>query len=281
MRFRMKKKEVDPRYSPEGLPPVKNWLVYIYRCLAKMFAYVIFGAGSIVVALLIFIMRIFIHPKKRFTKVARVFTSCTFRGFIVFLRIFGISKLTTNDKKEFKKLSSQIVVANHPSALDIVYLIALIPNADCIVKGGLAHSVLAGVIRQIYTVNTLGDEQMVQQARETLSNGSNLIIFPEGTRTPRHGTEPFKRGASRIALETGYDVQPVYIGGTDKYGLGKHDPWFSFNHTQMYVYDMHLLKQIKTADFASEEQAIAARKMTELIHETVAGAARSVDGREI
>ncbi len=281
MRFNMKKKERDPKYSPEGLPPVKNWPLYIYRCLAKILAYGIFGAGSIVVAVLIFIMRIFIHPKKRFTKVARIFTSCTFRGFIVFLRILCVSKLTTKDKKEFKKLSSQIVVANHPSALDIVYLIALIPNADCIVKGGLAHSVLAGVIRQIYTVNTLGYEQMVEQAKETLSNGSNLIIFPEGTRTPRHGTEPFKRGASRIALETGYDITPVYIGGTDKYGLGKHDPAFSFNHTQKYVYDIHLLKQIKTSDYANEEQAIAARKMTEAIHTTIASVARSVDNREI
>ena len=39
--------------------------------------------------------------------------------------------------------------------LDFVYIMSLVPNANCIVKGALANSILAGVVRQCYIVNSL------------------------------------------------------------------------------------------------------------------------------
>ncbi len=277
----MSKKEIDPKYSPEGLPPVKNYFLYTYRCLIKMFAFAFFGIGSVFVAIVIFIMRIFIHPKKTFKKAARSFTSLTFRGFINMLRVLGCLSLKVDDRKKYKSLKSKIIIANHPSILDVVFIISLVPNTDCIVRGGLAKTILAGVIRQIYMVNTLGYEEMVQLSKEALDSGSNLIVFPEGTRTPRHGTNPYKRGAARIALETGYDVQPIYIGGTDKYGLGKHDRWFSYNPTEKYVYDMHILDEIKIDAYKDMDAAIAARHLTDDMHEKIASAAMSIDGRTV
>ena len=278
----MTDEEIKERYAADDLPPVKNWFLYTYHCFMKLFFFVFFGTGSIVLGIIIFpILKICIHPKMKFQKAARAVVSWTFRMFINFMRITGEIRLNVDDRKAFKNLRSTIVVANHPSILDVVFTISLIPNADCIVRGGLANTVLAGVIRQLYIVNTLDYDHMLPHCRKSLESGTNLIIFPEGTRTPRHGLNQYKKGAARIAYDTDSNIQPFYIGGTDKYGLGKHDALWSYNHERRYLYDIHILPQIKIADYKKLEPQIAAKHLTDKMHEVIAAAAKEIDNREV
>lgn len=278
----MGKAKIDDRYSASDLPPAKNKFLYACRCLIKLFHIGFFGLGSIIIGLLIFpVMRIFLHPKKRFQKHARNFISLSFKFFTACMRASGAEKHTFHDREKYRSLKSKVVVANHPSLLDVVYLISVIPNADCIVRGSLTKTPFVTIIRQLYLVNTMGSEEMLELAKESLADGNNLIVFPEGTRTPRHGTNQFKRGASRIAFECDCDIQMIYIGGNDKYGLGKHDAFFSFNKNEPYHYDIYILDEIKIADYKRLEPQIASRRITEKIHEQIAGKAMEVDRRII
>jgi glycerol-3-phosphate dehydrogenase (NAD(P)+) len=60
-----------------------------------------------------------------------------------------------------------------------------------------------------------GDAAMIETARAILDRGDILLMFPEGTRTrPGPLGEP-KRGAARLALETGAPVVPVAVIGTE------------------------------------------------------------------
>jgi len=275
--------KIDPdayRYTHEDLPPIKNHFLYVYGAIMKLCLYGFFGIGSVVLGLVVFpIERLLIHPKARFQKAARATVSFMFRFFINVMRAVGIVRFQTADKEKFRSLSSKIVVANHPSMLDVVFLISLIPNADCIVRGNLANSMYASVIRQLYIVNTLGYEEMIDFCKKSLATGTNLIVFPEGTRTPRHGRNAFKKGAARTALDTRCDILPVYIGGNDKYGLGKHDAFFSFVRSGIYRYHVYMLDEIKIADYDSLEPQIAAKRITEKIHQTIADKALLVDNR--
>ncbi len=276
------KKNTNPRYSTEGLPPVKNRLFYIYACIIKLVMCVIFGTGAILIGTIALpLFKLIFHPNKNFKKHSRAFVSQTFRFFIFLMKNTKCLDVTVADREEFKTLSSKIIVANHPSILDVVFLISLIPNADCIVRGGLSRSVFSIIIKQLYLVNTMGIEEMYALARETLSEGNNLIIFPEGTRTPRHGVNKFKRGAAHIAYETNTDIQPVYIGGTDKYGLGKHDAFFSFNRTDIYRYNIKLLPQISIREYKEYEPQIATRHLTKKIHSELAAEAYLYDNKII
>ena len=250
--------------------------------MMKLFLYLFFGTGSVVLAIIVFpILKLTIHPHERFQKAARAVVSQTFRFFLGMMRVAGVARFTIPDRKAFWNLKSKIVVANHPSMIDVVCMISLMPNADCIVRGSLAKSVYAGVIRQLYIVNSLGYEEMIDLCRKSLAKGTNLIIFPEGTRTPRHGTNPYKKGAARIALDTHCDVQPVYIGGSDKYGLGKHDAFISYVRSGCYHYDIRLLPEIKISDYESLEPQIAAKHLTEKMHEVISGAAKQIDAKEV
>ncbi len=214
-------------------------------------------------------MRLFIHPSIKFRKAAHRLVYYTFKFFTGFMTFFGVFKIETENKEYLKTLKSKIIVANHPSLLDVVCIISLVPDADCIVRGGLANGVVGGVVRQIYLTNSKDFSVLKENCIEALKSGSNLIIFPEGTRTPRHGRNPYKKGAARIALFSQCDIVPIDITGTDKYGLGKHDPFLSFNHEFPYIYKMKVCNSVSPREYTELSSQIGAKRITEKISQAL------------
>jgi 1-acyl-sn-glycerol-3-phosphate acyltransferase len=252
------------------MPPVKNYVLYIWRVFGKWLSFFIFGLGTIFLALMVFpLMRLFIRKRICFQKYARKTINLSFRIFIAFMSFFRFLKLETEDRKSFARLRGRILVANHPSLLDAVMLISLIPNADCIVNGALLHSIVRGIIRQIYIPNTLDFTTLSALCAESLERGNCLLIFPEGTRTRRHGPIKVWKGAARISLLSGKPVVPVYIGGNDKWGLGKKDPWIAFNHTEPYRYELTLLDEISPERYVSFSDNAAVKLMNDEIKDVL------------
>lgn len=249
--------------SPD-LPPVKNKPLYAYRVLIKWLSFFFFGLCSVIGSIFILPpMRLFLHPRKRFQKYGRIFVSNYFRFFISFMHFFGIVDFKPDDVMKYRKLSSKVIVANHPSLLDVVMVISLIPNADCIVNTYLRHNILTGMVRQLYIINSEDLDSTLGACMESLNQGNCLIIFPEGTRTPRKGRNILKKGAARIALSSGFGIVPVRIGGTDKYGLGKKDPWTGFNPAERYVYTITMGTEIDPARYADLPLPAAAKCITD------------------
>jgi 1-acyl-sn-glycerol-3-phosphate acyltransferase len=248
-------------FSPD-LPPVSNRPLYAYRVFIKWLSFLVFGLSTLVLALVIFPpMRLVLRPRERFKRQGRRLVSFYMRGFVSFMHLFRIVDLETDNRENYRRLSSKIVVANHPSLLDIVILFSLIPNADCIVNAGLARSVAGGVIRQLYIPNSLDFAGLLRACGESLGQGNCLIIFPEGTRTRRGRRAVLKKGAARIALAAGCGVIPVRIGGTDKYGLGKKDPWAGFNPRERYVYRISMGAEISPDNYRSPSMPARARAL--------------------
>ena len=272
------KQEIEEKYNHKELPKVKNILWYSYACFMKLFFYFFFGTGSLVLALLVFPwIRVFEHDKHKFQIKARAFVSASFRFFVNFMIFVRVINLKIDDKQAFRNIHGKVIIANHPSMLDFVFIMSLVPNANCIVRGGLTKTVLAGVIKQCYIVNTLDFTELCGLCKQTLDEGNNVIIFPEGTRSPRHGKNPYKKGAARIAFYSKADILPVLVGGNDKFGLGKHDPVWSYNHTEKYVYDFKRLPEIKIADYADLTETIAAKRLTDRMEEVLYSAVDSND----
>ncbi len=249
---------------PPELPPISNKLLYAYRVLAKWFSFFVFGLGTLVLVIIFFpIMCLLFHPKERFKKYGRRFVSASMRFFISIMHFIGIVDLKTDNTENYRHLSSKIVVANHPSLLDVVMLLSLIPNADCIVNTDLNRNfIVRGVVRCLYILNSLDLESIFQACTESLKQGNCLIIFPEGTRTPRYGKNIIKRGAARVALVSGCNIVPLHIGGTDKYGLGKKDPWTGFNPSERYIYDISMGSEINPEKYRDLPAPRAVRAMT-------------------
>ena len=248
---------------PHDLPPVSNKALYAYRVFIKWFSFFTFGLFSVIMTTIVLpVMLIFLHPKKRRQKYARRFISASMRFFISIMHVLGIVNLEVDNREAYRNLSSKIIVANHPSLLDVVMLLSLFPNADCIVNAYLKHHLLTIIARQIYILGSLDHEELFRACSESLKQGNCLIIFPEGTRTPRSGKIIFRKGAARIALASGCNIVPVHIGGTDKYGLGKKDPWTAFNPRERYVYRISILEEINPAKYQTLSKPAAVRALT-------------------
>ena len=248
---------------PPDLPPISNKPLYVYRVFAKWMSFFIIGFCSIIIGILIFpVMRLFIRPKVRFQKYGRRFISGALRFFIFLMHSMRIVNLEVEDRKKYKELSSKVIVANHPSLLDVVMLLSLIPNADCIVNAYLKRNVLTGVVLQLYILGSRDLDDIFNSCAESLNQGNCLIVFPEGTRTPRTGRNILKKGAARIALACGCGIIPVHIGGTDKFGLGKKDPITGFNPRERYIYRLTMKEEIKPEKYMSLPAPAAARAIT-------------------
>ena len=267
------KKELDEKYNHKDMPKIENYLFNFCGCFMKIFAMTVFGVGAVILAVFVFpFIRLFTLHRKDFGVVARAYVSHTFRVFLGFLNILHVSIRKVENEDDYRNIHSKIIIANHPSLLDFVYIMSLVPNSTCIVRGGLTKTPLRGVIKQAYITNTTTFEDMCVECKKLTDMGCNVIIFPEGTRTPRHGKNNYKKGAARIALYCGCDVQPIFIGGSDKYGLGKHDPLWSYNHVEPYLYDFKLLPVILIDEYKDLSEPIAAKRLTDKMEEVIKSA---------
>ncbi len=268
-----KKDELYEKYNHDELPKIKNFLTYQYFSFMKLFCYLFFGTGAVLLAVLVFpFFHLFVHDKTKFGILARSYVSHTFRGFINMMRATGVVRVKNDDAEKMKNLRGKVIVANHPSILDFVFIMSYVPTATCIVRGSLLRTPLGGVIRQAYITNSTDFDVLCERCKELLDQGCNVIIFPEGTRTPRHGRNQYKKGAARIALKAGADVQPVFIGGSDKYCLGKHDPVWSYNHVERLLYHFQLLEPLSVAEYKDLSEPAAAKRLTEKMEETILAA---------
>ena len=163
-------------------------------------------------------------PRER----ARVFGRAVIsRGYAFFWWAARASGLLRMDARALDVLADEpglIVVANHPSMLDAVMLVARLPRGACIMKAGLVRNPLLGpgarLARYIRNDSTRG---MIRCAVDDLRQGGQLVLFPEGTRTTRHPVNPFHASFTLIARRAQAPIQAVFID-TDSPYLGKGWP---------------------------------------------------------
>ncbi len=255
----------DPRYIPENYPPIDNPILYAFRVVRKLFVVGFFGLGTVIVVALCFpFIRLFAHGRENFRKAGHHFISLTLDFYVHVMKWIGISLYQIDDLQRMRNLKGCVIVANHPSLLDVIYTFTFNRNADCIVKADLNKSWVSGVVKNLYISNNVDFDVMQEECVRCLKEGSNLIIFPEGTRSPYHGEpNPYKKGAARIALAAGANVQPMHIGGGIKYGLGKYEPMTWAPHDGPYRYEFTVLQQIDIHKYDGLAPQIAAKRLTD------------------
>ncbi|MDO5046516.1 lysophospholipid acyltransferase family protein [Campylobacter sp.] len=143
--------------------------------------------------------------------------------FIQILRLFGYMNYTFEISTPLNK-SSQLIVANHPSLLDVVFLISKIRRANCVVKGSLdKNPFLFAAIKACNYISNTKNEELLDKSIKALKSGQALIVFPEGTRTK--GEITFHKAASHIAIKAASEVVGIAINMHPR-SLAKDQPWY-------------------------------------------------------
>lgn len=201
---------------------------HFWRNLASGICFLVFGIGGLVLTIIVFpIQNIVYFDRKKRTRIARKTIHYSFKYFINLMIFLGIMDLEIKETSKLKNAEGKVLIANHPSLIDVVILISLIKNADCIVKGALWKNpfVKGAVSGANYISNQCEPETFIDKCNESLNEGSTLVIFPEGTRTVPGQPLRFQRGAGNIAVRCEKDFLPVTID-CDQSFLTKGSKWY-------------------------------------------------------
>jgi 1-acyl-sn-glycerol-3-phosphate acyltransferase len=118
-----------------------------------------------------------------------------------------------------------IFAANHTSHIDTPLLLTTLPvefrhrtvvaaASDFFFDRTWKSVLWAFSLAAIPIERTRVNRKSADTAAQLLEDGWNLVIFPEGGRSPDGWTQPFRGGAAYLARRTGRPVIPVYLHGT-------------------------------------------------------------------
>jgi 1-acyl-sn-glycerol-3-phosphate acyltransferase len=197
-----------------------------WRLVATVLCFTVFGASALVLTLLALpAARLFPGGAERRRSRLRLLVALSLARFARFMRSLGVLTYEVEGAERLGR-PGQLIVANHPTLIDGVFLVSLVPEATCIVKAALARNLLTrGSIAAAGYVSNYPADIMIEGAADALRSGGSVIMFPEGTRTVPGETPQFHRGAAAIAVRAAAVVTPVYIW-CEPPTLAKRDPWY-------------------------------------------------------
>ena len=189
--------------------------------------FALFGLGGMILSLIVFpLLRLAPGGRAVSERRARVVVRGSFLALLAVLQALRIVRIEKRNLAALQHTGPALVLANHPSYLDIVVLIAHIPDAICVVKSALwRNPFLGGVVRAAGYIRNDEPEALVPSCAARLANGLPLIMFPEGTRSAPGAPLHFVRGAAHIALATGVPIVPVILRCEPRF-LARGAKWY-------------------------------------------------------
>ncbi len=175
----------------------------------------------------------------------------------------GVMRLELRNAEALRDCSNMLVFANHPSYLDVVVMLSLMPRSSCVVNSRLWGSPFwGGVVRAAGYIRNDAPATLVDDCLAALDGGEPLIIFPEGTRSVPGRALHMSRGAAHIALRSQRAILPVILT-CDPPTLTKGMPWYRIPK-RSFTFRLEVRSPLKVADCVDlgEPASLASRKLT-------------------
>lgn len=236
-------------------------LNYIQRLIATAIAFLFWGiAGTL--------LQIVLYP---YTKKQNIKSHLMIRKFVgkiwyYFIRYLQWSGVLQIQYQGFERIGQvgQLVIANHPSLLDVVLILAQKPKLNCIVKQELLNN--PTMRNQILACGFLPNTQsieLLEQCDQVLQQQA-LLLFPEGTRTSWDNQVKLNRGAVSIGLRSAKIITPIHIK-MSPLALKKGQPWYKIPQ-QKICYQLVVGENIDPQQWLENTSIpMAARRLTKYL----------------
>ncbi|MDD5385595.1 MAG: lysophospholipid acyltransferase family protein [Sulfuricurvum sp.] len=186
----------------------------IFQAVRNIWGYGLFG-GVIVMGFIPAIVgyaynRLMKRPKPHifFQRV----TAAMFRLFFRFSPGVGTIEIIGNSNRNPN--NTTLYVANHESWLDYPLMGAYITDLYHLTNKKDAFSwSIRGIAKLLGVIDGAGNNSL-HALLQKLREGSNVLIFPEGSRETQGKLLPFKKGAFSLSVESGVPIVPIIISGT-------------------------------------------------------------------
>lgn len=218
---------------------------YAWRVGATGLSFASFGLGGVAIGTVVapLVNLSSKNPKTRQDRAQKVI-HYSFKGFIEMMVKLGLMSYEVEGLEKIQCSRQELVIANHPTLIDVVVLIGLMEKANCVVKEALwSNPFTKGPVRSAGYILNAGSEQFIHDcvARLQEDQATSLLIFPEGTRTAKGEIlNEFQRGAANIAIRANVPIRPILIRCTPS-TLTKNEKWYKIPsepfHIQIKVLD--------------------------------------------
>jgi 1-acyl-sn-glycerol-3-phosphate acyltransferase len=234
-----------------------------WRVAATGISFFTFGTVGLLLGILVFpLLTLLMRNKERRIVVARDIIRLSFRAFVELMQFLGVLRYEIIGLDRLQR-DGLLILANHPTLIDTVFLQAFVKHADCIIKAQLwSNPFTGGPLRAANYINNHQGVEMVADGIMSLQRGNSLIVFPEGTRTPASGDISLKRGAANIAVRGRRSITPVTIR-CDPATLGKGEKWWQVP-SRRALFRIEVGEDIAIDSFIADgvTEVLAARHLT-------------------
>ncbi|WP_338526650.1 lysophospholipid acyltransferase family protein [Pseudomonas batumici] len=239
---------------------------YYWRLLATALSFALFGLSGLCLRLVILPLlsclpgdaeRQRLRARQTISRLSWLFIRFMARTGVLTYEVIGAEKLGR---------PGQMIIANHPSLIDVVFLIGLVRHTNCVVKQSLWQNPFTrGPVRAAEYISNNGSIDMLDAAAGALQDGQTLIVFPEGTRTTPGAAPAFHRGAAAIALRGARIITPVVIKVSPT-TLTKAEPWYRIPRRRVH-FSFRVGADIDPQSFAAlGPTPRASRKLNDYLH---------------
>ncbi|MCL2308835.1 MAG: 1-acyl-sn-glycerol-3-phosphate acyltransferase [Proteobacteria bacterium] len=240
-----------------------------WRIAATGFCFILFGLYGVLISCLVFpLLWLLVWPRSRRQRWARDVVHWALRFFCYVMTTVGAISYEVHGREKLQR-RGLLVIANHPSLIDVVLLMSLLRQPDCVVKAAAwRNPFMLGPVSLCGFIRNQDGPQLIDDCIASVRRGSNLIIFPEGTRTRIEGllqrrVNPLQRGVANIAVRGQLPVTPVVITVTEPM-LTKQQSWYQAPlrrpHFVLTVYD-----DLTPTCAGNTPPAVASRALTEAL----------------
>lgn len=239
-------------------------LDWIRRFLGTLFGFVFFGIAAFTIKILLYPYTKNYRQNDLPTQLkARKIVAKTWDLFIRYLIWAGVLEVKY---RGFERLGreGQLVLANHPSLLDVVLIFSKEPRFNCIVKQDLLKNpvMTSPILSSGFLPNT-ESEELLEKSHKVLQNQA-LLLFPEGTRTGWDGVVKLHRGAVSIGLRSAKVITPLVIK-MNPLNFKKGQPWYKIPQRRIQ-YELIVGDDIDPQDWLAEKPLpIASRRLNEYL----------------
>lgn len=237
----------------------------IWRHIMTPLCFLIFGVGGLLLSVIWFnCLFLFCSNKTKRTYIARQSISYSFRLFLRITKTVGVLNYSYHGLEKLQEDSGTLILSNHPTLLDYVLVAAVMPQVDCLVKSSLLRNpFVSGVIRACdYLINNQ-HEILLSECHKRLTQGDNILIFPEGTRTTPGVKPHLQRGAANIALRCQCPVRFLHIQNNE-IALTKYTKWYHIPKRKLLL-SLTVRESMHVDELVSasiEQTSIKARHLT-------------------
>ena len=219
-------------------------MIKFIRSITVVIMLILFGFGALFI-------RYFIFPFQKTREENYKTLQKSWQFYIRLLEIFKILNLKVNDEEKIKNIKNSIIVSTHPSFVDIVILMSIIPNSTCFVAEKLAHNpFFKGMVKLLFIIDNSSTDVWLKDACEKLDSGLNVIIFPMGGRHKMDAQPKIRRGTALMALKSQKNIVVLHLKNSFDF-LQKGQPVYKVDEKPT-EYTLDYIGEINTTDFLAK-----------------------------